>query len=71
MGDLFHFKYLMGLLRGCLASQGAIGKFQYSVRANANPSPVATCLSVCREDNVGFFYLPSLLSCFLTFVSAV
>lgn len=29
------------------------------------------CLSVCREDNVGFFYLPSLRVCLLTFVSTV
>lgn len=67
-GGFIPFRVFQGLCRGCLGSRGAIGKFWYSVWANANPSPVAACLSVCREDNVGFFYLPSLP---LTVVSAV
>lgn len=41
-----------------------------SRRANANPSPVAPCLSVCWADNVDSFHPPALLSRLLPFVSA-
>lgn len=71
-GDLFYCKYFRDIFLGVV--WGLSEPLQNSStmrRANANPSPVAACLSVCRADNVEFFYLPFLLSCFLPFVSAV
>lgn len=57
-GDLFHCKYFrdfLGVVWGLSEPLENSGTVRW---ANANPSPVAACLSVCRADNVELFYLP-------------
>ena len=70
-GYLLHCKYFRASSEAVLGLSAPLENSGTVRRANANPSPVAPCLSVCRADNVDLFYLPSLLSCFLPFVSAV
>lgn len=70
-GDLFHCKYFRVFLEVVWGLGEALENSSTVCRVNANPSPVAACLSVCRADNVDFLYLLSLLSCFLPFVSTV
>lgn len=70
-GDLFHCKYFRAFFEVVWGLSEPLENSGTVRQANANPSPIATCLSVSRADNVDFFYLPSLLSCFLPFVSAV
>lgn len=69
-GDLVHCKYFIAFLEVVWGLSEPLENSGTVRWAHANPSPVAACLSVCRADNVDFFYLPSLLSCFLPFVSA-
>lgn len=70
-GDLFHSKYFRAFLEVVWGLSEPLENSGIVRQANANPSPVAVCLSVCWADNVDFFFLSYLLSCFLPFVSTM